>query len=103
MQYVELRTNRGPQFIDNFFFVELLRKLRNHYRRKVQVPHLFKQQLKLRVQMNKYGVTCRLTQPKTKNPNKRVDHEQVRCDPSFCETPEWLQEFIENLVDEESP
>ena len=43
-------------------------QLRNHYRRKVQVPHLFKQQLKLRVQMSKYGVTCRLTQPKTKNP-----------------------------------
>ena len=38
---------------------------------------------------------------KTK-PNKDVDHEQVWCDQPFSEIPGWLQEFRENLVDEES-
>ena len=40
---------------------------------------------------------------KKQKPNKRVDHELVRCDPSFSETPEWLQEFREHLVDKRVP
>ena len=38
---------------------------------------------------------------KNAKPNKDGDHERVRGDPSFSEIPEWLQEFTENLVDEE--
>ena len=35
-------------------------------------------------------------------PNKNEDHEQVRGD-TYSDTPEWLQEFRENLVDERVP
>ena len=35
-------------------------------------------------------------------PNKKEDDEQVRRDPN-SDTPEWLQEFRENLVDERVP
>ena len=43
-----------------------------------------------------------LTKP-TKNlkPNKNEDHEKERGDRCHSEIPEWLQEFIENLVDDE--
>ena len=34
---------------------------------------------------------------------KKVDHEQVREDPSYSDIPEWLQEFRENLVDDRVP
>ena len=39
---------------------------------------------------------------KIPKPNKNDDHEQVRRDPC-SDTPEWLQEFRENLVDERVP
>ena len=41
----------------------------------------------------------------TKNPkqNKNEDHDQERGDPYYCDIPEWLQEFRENLVDERVP
>ena len=35
-------------------------------------------------------------------PKKNEDHEQVRGSP-YCDIPEWLQEFRENLVDERVP
>ena len=35
---------------------------------------------------------------KTPKPNQNEDHEQVRGDPN-SDTPEWLQEFRENLVE----
>ena len=43
-----------------------------------------------------------LTEP-TNNPkpNNNVDHDQERGDPCHSEIPEWLQEFRENLVDDE--
>ena len=45
-----------------------------------------------------------LTKP-TKNPkpNKNEDHERERRDLLNSEIPEWLQEFIENLVDDRVP
>ena len=45
-----------------------------------------------------------LTTP-TKNPkpNKNEDHELEREDQFCSEIPEWLQEFIDNLVDERVP
>ena len=45
-----------------------------------------------------------LTKP-TKNPkpNKNEDHVQERGDPCHSDIPEWLQEFRENLVDDEVP
>ena len=43
-----------------------------------------------------------MNQPKSQNPTKNEDHEQVRGDP-YIDIPEWLQEFIENLVDERVP
>ena len=46
--------------------------------------------LNVRVQMSKYGPTCRLTQPKSQNPLKKKDHEQVRVTPSSSEMPGWL-------------
>ena len=45
-------------------------QLKHPYRRKVQVPHRFQHQLKVREQMSKDGTTCRLTQPKIQNPIK---------------------------------
>ena len=39
---------------------------------------------------------------KIPNPNKNEDHEQVRGDP-YSDILEWLQESIENLVDERVP
>ena len=44
-----------------------------------------------------------LTKTKIQKPNKIVDHEQVRGDPCHSDTPEWLQEFRENLVDDRVP
>ena len=38
--------------------------------------------------------------PKT---NKKENHEEVRGDPYYSDTPEWLQEFRENLVDDRIP
>ena len=43
-----------------------------------------------------------MNQPKIPKPKKKEDHEQVRRDPC-SDTPEWLQEFRENLVDESFP
>ena len=45
-----------------------------------------------------------MTKP-TKNPkpNKNEDHELQRRDPFCSDIPEWLQEFRENLVDDEIP
>ena len=40
---------------------------------------------------------------KTPKPNKNENHEQVRGDPYNSDIPEWLQEFIKNLVDERVP
>ena len=41
----------------------------------------------------------------TKNPkpNKNENHDTERSDPLHSEIPEWLQEFRENLVDDEVP
>ena len=36
-------------------------------------------------------------------PNKNENHETERCDPLYSDIPEWLQEFMENLVDDEIP
>ena len=36
-------------------------------------------------------------------PNKNVDHDQERRDPCHSDTPEWLQEFREYLVDDGVP
>ena len=45
-----------------------------------------------------------LTKPtKNQKPNKKEDHEKERSDPFCSEIPEWLQEFRENLVDDEIP
>ena len=45
-----------------------------------------------------------LTKP-TKNPktNNNVDHDQERRDPCQSDIPQWLQEFIESLVDDIVP
>ena len=46
-----------------------------------------------------------LTKP-TKNPKskkKKEDHERVRRDPCHSDTPEWLQEFREYIVDDRVP
>ena len=45
-----------------------------------------------------------LTKP-TKNPkpNKNENHDSERGDPLYSDTPEWLQEFKENLVDDRVP
>ena len=45
-----------------------------------------------------------LTKP-TRNPkpNKNEDHELERRDPFCSDIPDWLQEFRENLVDDEVP
>ena len=40
---------------------------------------------------------------KTPKPNKNQNHEQLRGDPYNSDIPEWLQEFIKNLVDERVP
>ena len=40
---------------------------------------------------------------KNPNPNKNEDHERVRGDPCHSDIPEWLQEFRENLVEDEIP
>ena len=47
----------------------------------------------------------RVVDKKTKiqKPNKKEDHEQVRGDPCHSDIPEWLQEFRENVVDDEVP
>ena len=39
------------------------------------------------------------TRPKNPKTNKNNHHAHERCDPSYSEIPEWLQEFTENLVD----
>ena len=41
----------------------------------------------------------------TKNPkpNKNEDHDQERRDLCHSDTPEWVQEFRENLVDDRAP
>ena len=40
---------------------------------------------------------------KSPKPNKNEDHEQVRGDPCHSDMTEWLQEFRDNLVDDEIP
>ena len=40
---------------------------------------------------------------KIRKPNQNENHEQVREDPYYSDTLEWLQEFTENLVDERVP
>ena len=45
-----------------------------------------------------------LTKPiKNPKPNKNENHDTERGDPLYSEIPEWLQEFRENLVDDEIP
>ena len=39
---------------------------------------------------------------KTPKPNKK-EYKKERGDPLYSEIPEWLQEFKENLVDDEIP
>ena len=42
-----------------------------------------------------------LTKPtKIQKPNENKDHDRERGDPCHSDTPEWLQEFRENLVDD---
>ena len=36
-------------------------------------------------------------------PNKNEDHDEERRDPCHSDTPEWLHEFRENLVDDRVP
>ena len=38
-----------------------------------------------------------------KKTNENEDHEREREDPYYSDIPEWLQEFIENLVDDRVP
>ena len=99
MYHGELRTNRGPGFIDDFFFVKLI-GITTAGKYKV---NLFQHQLNMRVQMSKYGPTCCLTQPKTQNPIKMRITSRFGSPPSSSEIPGWLQEFREHLVDESVP
>ena len=40
---------------------------------------------------------------KIQKPMKNEDHEQARGSPCHSDIPEWLQEFIEKLVDDRVP
>ena len=44
-----------------------------------------------------------MNQPKSQNQIKNENHEREQEDPYCSDTPEWLQEFRENLVDERVP
>ena len=51
----------------------------------------------------KNGETRLPSQPKIQNQIKNEDPEKERRDPFRSDIPEWLQEFIENLVDDRVP
>ena len=92
-------------------FRRLLRQahqqLRHHYRRKVQVQHLFQHQFKIenaaeQVRSNQYNLSPDPT--KNPKPKKKRTIEQVRSSrPSFSDKLEWLQDFRENLADDSVP
>ena len=46
---------------------------------------------------------CCPSQSKNTKPNENENHEVERGDPLCSDIPEWLQEFRENLVDDEIP
>ena len=52
--------------------------------------------------MRKFQQTRRMDQQKAKTQNKNEDNEEVRGDPSR-DLPEWLVQFLDNLVDESVP
>ena len=82
----------------------LVQHLQHRYRRKGQAQHLFQHQLNVSESADEQTRGNPLSNP-TKNPkpNKDVDREQVRGDPSFSEILELLQKFRKNLVDERLP
>ena len=130
MQYGELCSDRGSWFINEFLQFSLF-NLNDNFKTGEQSSYIFlklvyftdydsiKQQWdqsKGRPEWDRYPVSAssehverkELRHPMTKptknpKPNKNGDHELERRDPFCSEIPEWLQEFRENLVDDEIP
>ena len=78
--------------------------------RKLIIQISIQQSSQVKMWIDKHGETrtlvkcqksCYMNQPKSPKP-KNEDHEQVRRSP-YSDTPEWLQEFRENLVDDRVP
>ena len=54
------------------------------------------------VRVRSYGETRCIDQQKTENTNKNEGREEVQSD-LLHDSPDWLEEFRENLVDESGP
>ena len=126
LQYGELRSYCGSRLV-KFVLLDLHRLQRHLRDRRVISPHLLQphllhlQQVKFRFEKEKMGLTatplqCKcqlrlmidqgnLMKPqanKIQKPNKKKSTIE-RGNPLNSEIPEWLQEFRENLVDDEIP
>ena len=74
--------------------------LQRRHRRTLWSLHCVQQQHQVRVRVGKHGMTRCVTQPKTPINMWIMNKHGVTL---HSETPEWLQEFRENLVDERVP
>ena len=108
-----LKTSYQSWFLN---YLQLLQARLHQYPRLLQVRKLIiqisiQQSSQVKVWIDKHGETrtllkyqksCYMNQPKSPKPTKNLDHEQARGGP-YSDTPEWLQEFRENLVDDRVP
>ena len=96
MQHGELRTDRCPWFVDELF------KHSHTYISDILTAGSRHSCTASRINKKWEHEWQRKSTAEIKNPSKNEDNERVRWNP-LRDLPEWLEEFVENLVADSAP